>query len=313
MLPIDGRANPKVAKHHLQRADLLEQIIAVVPANQRDPWIRQVADSLSTAIQASDPGESVASRRLQSLHEQLEKAMPRSDLTAYVVYRQLQANYSTQISTSKDINQVQEDWLKKLASFAESYPKAEDTADALLQLGMVCEFLNKEDDARKWYRQLARDFPSSVQAAKARGAEKRLQLEGQPLTLRGPLLESPGQTFDIASLQGNVVAVYYWASWNSQCASDFAKLSQIQKDLQGKLKVVAINLDNEASEARQFLDGHAAPGTVLFQEGGLESELANSYGIMVLPTLFLVDKDGRVSNRNLPISSVEDEVRKLLK
>ncbi|MFO0927514.1 MAG: hypothetical protein U0736_10810 [Gemmataceae bacterium] len=41
------------AAHHLGRADVLEKIVNTVKAEERDPWIRQVADSLSSALQAS--------------------------------------------------------------------------------------------------------------------------------------------------------------------------------------------------------------------------------------------------------------------
>jgi thiol-disulfide isomerase/thioredoxin len=312
-LSVEPGPDARVAEHHLKRADLLEQIVAIVPAAQRDPWIRQVADSLSAAVQSSPPGQSAAEQRLQSLRAQLEKAMPKNDLTAYVVYRQLQAEYSRQISTQKDIGKVQETWLGKLTEFVKSYPNAEDTPDALLQLGMVNEFLNKKVEAENWYGQLASNFAESRQAAKARGAVRRLKLEGQRLTLTGPTLSDPGQTFDVARARGKVVVVYYWASWNSQAADDFVKLKGLLEAHRGKLEVVGVNLDNTTEEARAFLREHAAPGVQLHQDGGLESELATDYGIMVLPTLFLVDREGKVIQRNLHITGLEDEVKKLLK
>src|SRR5262249_59210599 len=48
--PADSSANAAaVVQHHLKRADLLERIVAEVKPEDRDPWIRQVADSLCTA------------------------------------------------------------------------------------------------------------------------------------------------------------------------------------------------------------------------------------------------------------------------
>jgi hypothetical protein len=51
----------------------------------------------------------------------------------------------------------------------------------------------------------------------------------------------------------------------------------------------------------------------LYQPGGLESPLARQYGIMVLPNLFLVGKDGKVVSRTVQMSNLEDEVKKLMK
>ena len=50
----------------------------------------------------------------------------------------------------------------------------------------------------------------------------------------------------------------------------------------------------------------------LFVPGGLESPLATQYGVMVLPNLFLVGKDGKVISRSVQTGTVEDELKKLL-
>ena len=50
----------------------------------------------------------------------------------------------------------------------------------------------------------------------------------------------------------------------------------------------------------------------LYQAGALESPLAVKYGILVLPNLFLVGKDGKVVSRSVQIGGLEDEVKKLL-
>ena len=179
--------------------------------------------------------------------------------------------------------------MDRLTKFVEAYPKAEDTPDALLQLGMVNEFLNKEVEAKNWYGVLVKNFADKPQAAKAEGAIARLGLEGQPLRLAGPKLDDSNVAYDVAEAQGKVVVVYYWASWNSQTASDFTKLKAMM-DTQGSkgVELVCVNLDNTAKEAHDFLAHAPAPGVHLFQAGGLESKLATEYGVMVLPNLFLV-------------------------
>ena len=131
--------------HHVARADLLEKIVYSADPKQRDPWIRQLADSLSSAAQAGTSAEAPAVVRLDSLEKQLVKAMPGSNLTAYVAFRRMQADYSVKLGKGeKDFNKVQQDWLEKLTGFVKAYPKGEDTPDAMLQAGMVCEFLGKD-------------------------------------------------------------------------------------------------------------------------------------------------------------------------
>jgi hypothetical protein len=117
----------------------------------------------------------------------------------------------------------------------------------------------------------------------------------------------------VASLRGKVVVVYYW--WNGQEAtSDFGKLKRLLEGYGAKgVELVTVNLDGSAAEAQRFLASNPSAGTHLYEAGGLESKLATSYGVQVLPNTFLVGKDGKVVSRNVQINSLEDEVKKLLK
>lgn len=303
--------NPEIAKYNLRRADLIEQIVAKVKPEDREQWIRQLADCLGAAVQHSAKGDAVAGKRLASLVEQLAKAMPGSALTGYVVFRDISADYALKLAAGTDLGKVQDLWLEKLVKFVTDYPKAEDTPDALLQLGMVSEFVGKESEAKKWYAHLAQNFANHALAPKAQGAVRRLELEGKAFDLSGPMLG--GGNFTMDQVRGKLVVVYYWASWNQQCVGDFAKL-KLLLDTYGSrgLTLVCVNLDNTPEEATAFLRKVQAPGVHIAQPGGLDSPLAAQYGVMVLPNLFLV-KDGKVHNRTVQVSTLEDEIKKTLK
>jgi thiol-disulfide isomerase/thioredoxin len=303
--------NAQVMAYNLARADLLEEIQRVVKPEEREQWIKQVADCLGTAAQNSPADNKKAYERLVRLEEQLVKAMPGSALAGYVTFREMQADYAAKLAGStNNFAKVQEDWLARLAKFVTDYPRGEDTPDALLQLGMVSEFVGKEIEAKKWYENLAKNFADNALAVKARGALRRLDLEGKPLELNGPMLQ--GGAFNVGQVQGKVVVVYYWASWNQQCLGDFAKL-KLLLDANKDVQLVCVNLDNTAAEATAFLQRSPAPGVHLFVPGGLESPLATQYGVMVLPNLFLVGKDGKVISRTVQVNNLEEEVKKALK
>jgi hypothetical protein len=312
----EGGPSAEVAQYHLKRANLLEQIVSRTKQAQRDSWIRQLADTLSSAAQSSPSSDTTALQRIGALQKSLVERLPGQNLTAYVTFREMQASYAAQLDPEKKANveKVQQAWIEKLSAFVQTYPQAEDTPDALLQLGQVNEFLNKEVEAKNWYAQLKKSFADRPQAAKAEGAIRRLNLEGQPLKLAGPTLEDPNQTFDVEQLHGKVVVVYYWASWNRDSSTDFTKLKQVLDNHGSKgVALVCVNLDGTAKEASAFVQRVSAPGTHLHQDGGLESKLATDYGFQLLPHLFLVGKDGKVVNRNVQLVNVEDEVKKLLK
>jgi hypothetical protein len=310
-----GEAKPEdLVKYNLERTDLIEKIIPMVKTDdERAQWVRQQADCLSAAAQNSPLADKAAYQRLTDLVGRLEKSLPAGNaLTAYVTFREMQAWYSDQLKPENvKFPDVAEPWLKRLGKFIKDYPTAEDAAEALLAAGWVSEMAGKEVEAKNWYGQLAKDFADTPQGAKGKGALRRINLEGSELALAGPTLD--GGTFDVAKLRGKVVIVYYWYSWKGGPVGDFAKLKQLL-DTYGKqgLELVTVNLDNSAKEAADFAKKQGAPGTHLFQEGGMDSKYAVEYGVMMMPNLFLVGKDGKVVSRTLQVENVEGEVKKQL-
>jgi hypothetical protein len=77
------------------------------------------------------------------------------------------------------------------------------------------------------------------------------------------------------------------------------------------LELVCVNLDNNASDAVNFLQQNRIDAVNLFQPGALDSPLAVKYGVLVLPNLFLVGKDGKVISHSVQINGLEDEIKKL--
>jgi hypothetical protein len=310
-------ANAEVVRYNLARAELIDKILAKSKPEEKEAWVRQIADCLSAAAQSSPANDKTAYKQLVKFEEQIAEAVPKSQLAAYVTYREMQADYNVRLLTSdqKELNKAQELWLERLAKFVKAYPNAEDTPEALVQLGMVNEFLDKEIEAKNWYAQLAKDFADKPQGLKGAGAIRRLELKGKVLKLAAPLMDNPNTVFDIDQMHGKAVVVFYWASvGGGTSASDFIKLKQVLDEYGQKgLELVCINLDMNLAEAKTFVQRAHAPGTHLHQSGGLESKVAVEYGVMALPNLFLVGKDGKVLSRTVQIANLEDEVKKAVK
>jgi hypothetical protein len=296
-------------EHHLQRADIVEQIIAEVKETDREQWIRQVADSLSSAAQTSPAKDNTAMTRLGRLVEQIVKAMPETNLAAYVTFRQMQAEYALKTNETTDFRKTQGEWAETLAKFVTTYSKADDTPDALLQLGTVNEFLDKEIDAKNWYGQLVKNFPETKIAARAKGAIRRLELDGQQVKLAGPTLKDPKAVMSLEQLRGKYVIVYFWASWTSQSVGDFAKLKLVL-DANKDVELVTVNLDRTADEAKAFLSKSPSPGTHLYQDTGMDAQLATDFGITLPPNMFLIGKDGKCITHATHSASVEQEIKK---
>jgi hypothetical protein len=311
--PMTGGADAASAAHHLKRADLLEKIQAAVK-DDREPWVRQLADSLSAAAQSSAAGDTRALTRLTALEQQLAKALPGHNLTAYVTFREMQSDNSMKsVAPQADLAKVQAEWVDRLTKFVSTYPKADDAPEAMLQLGIIAESVgNKNVEAKNWYAQTAKNYADKPQGAKAAGAVRRLELEGQTLALSSPTLKDPNTVFDVAQMRGKVVVVYFWASWNSLSATEFPKLKTILDANKG-VELVCVNLDAQAADAQAFLGRTPAPGIHLYQDKGMDGKLATDYGVLLPPTMFLVGKDGKVVSRNIQVGNLDEEIKKLTK
>ncbi|GBD35777.1 Thiol-disulfide oxidoreductase ResA [bacterium HR36] len=308
--------NAALARFYLDRAQLIEAILTKVkePAD-RILWVKQLADTLSSAAQASPQSDRTAYQRLVALAQQMQRSEPGSDLAAYVTFREIHTDYAIKsglASKPEDILTLQNRHVERLVQFAKSFPKAPETAEALWQIAMHLELQNKEAEAKTYYQQLVRHFPpSNPNVLKAQGALRRLNLEGKSWELTVPVVSLNGQNYHPASLQGKVVIVYYWASWCKSVPEDFARLRKLQQDLGSQtVEIVSINIDENQAEAVAILRNTNAPGIQLYAGGGPEGPAASYYGLMAFPHLFLIGRDGKVLNHALELSSLEASVRK---
>ena len=74
-----------------------------------------------------------------------------------------------------------------------------------------------------------------------------------------------------------------------------------------------MTLHNERSDVDEFLKANSVPGSQIFEPGGMESRLATEYGIISLPTMILIDPQGKVINRNIRTASeLERQLEKVL-
>ncbi|MEX2114689.1 MAG: TlpA disulfide reductase family protein [Pirellulales bacterium] len=294
-----------------QRADLLEKLAAESSDEKmRAMWIRQLADMLSAAVQTGTYPDGI--QRLKALEEKLKQNPPDEELAFYAQFRWMTAEHNRVLADpATDYAKIQTKWIEDLEAFVNDAKKYPDSADAMLELAISQEFAGEDDKALAWYDAIVKDFPESTAHAKATGAKTRLSSVGQPIPLQGQLANGNG-TFDLSKLRGKAVLVQYWATWCEPCKSDLPLLKELRSKYK-EFEVVGVNLDNNKNDMIDFLRTNNPGWPQLFEEGGLESRFATEMGIQTLPTMILIDKQGRVVDRNIRAQGLESELTKLLK
>ena len=311
--------NKEVETYYRKRIELVHQIIPLDKESERESWYKQLFDNMTA--QAQNSGDDAAIAMLKQLRDGVAAKMPGSNLAAYGAYREMWTRYAVGMAKIKDdrklIDALQEKWLDDLSDFVKKYSKADDTPDALSQLAIGCEFAGKIEEAKRWYKELFTSFPDHHHAPRARGSLARLNLVGNVLTLSAPLLNNRTKTFNITQLKGKVVIVHYWSRGSSNYEDDFTKLKRIMNQVGAKndVEMVSICLDDDDAKAKEAVAAAQLPGIHLFQASnnasGFNSPLATQYGIHILPTLFMVGRDGVVTNNALQIGDIQTELKRV--
>jgi cytochrome c biogenesis protein CcmG, thiol:disulfide interchange protein DsbE len=96
---------------------------------------------------------------------------------------------------------------------------------------------------------------------------------------------------ELSKYRGQVVLVDFWASWCVPCRQSFPWMTEMREKYGGRgLVIVAVNLDEDPDKAARFLKD--SPGDFVHEKdpnGGL----ARAYGVEVMPTSLLFDREGR--------------------
>ena len=115
---------------------------------------------------------------------------------------------------------------------------------------------------------------------------------GQPAPACPAELPNQQAAFSPDQYRGKVLLVDFWATWCSPCLQAIPFYNQLNQEKQKDgLEIVAINLNEEKSEALAFLQTHTLNYPVAFNPDG---ECPKRYEVQVMPSSFLIDKSGVV-------------------
>jgi thioredoxin-like negative regulator of GroEL len=298
-----ARSPALIAAYNLQQADTITQIIAQSKPADRATWIRQLADCLLAAASMNTDSDRIAMSRLTRLQQQLDRTEPGSSLTAYVTLQVLQAEYLTSLyAPGVDLQKVQVEWCHRLDTFVQTYPESEATPRALHEMALTSEALAKHENARRCCHYLVEHFPKDPLAAEAKRLLHWMDLDGRVLHLALPLLLTEDErfdaAFDIETLRGKLVIVYFWKSSMPNWRECFAALRKARAHYHDKgVEVLCVNMDETPKEARDQVRDSEAPGIQVFQRKGVDGYAGRRLGLPELPAMLLVGRDGRVVER----------------
>lgn len=302
-----------IIKYNVARAGILARLADEVPSeDEKNNWIRTRLEGIAAATQMKTFPNGL--EELQKAEQSLRTGQGDAKLIAFAAFQRLLAQYNLELEKAApaDRSKVQETWLKSLEAFVTEFPQAEESGDAMLQLAVTYEFNGSLPEATAWYTKLVKAYPQSASAKRGEGALRRIELKGKPLALAGNALT--GGKIDLAAYKGKVTLVIFWATWCTPCTEDLPQIQQLYQTYQKDgFEVIGVNLDGPGAPIQQYIQNYKVVWPHLHEEGALESRPAVEFGVISLPTMFLVDKAGVVVSSSATVDELKKTLPELLK
>jgi peroxiredoxin len=234
-----------------------------------------------------------ASAASRAMLANLEKAAPaerRADV-AFARISLAMRNFATADSAARD------NLLSQARSFQRAFPGDRRIAALLAEISALFDEAPGLKGAL--LREASRLTTDPELTARIADDMKRVAMLGKPVAMRFP--PDTGRGFDLANYRGKLVVVCWFADWSPPA---MLALRGVRDALSGfsrnQVQPIGISLDQERVVLARNLESLRLDWPVAFDGKGWESPLARDYGINALPTVWVLDREGKLRTLNVP-------------
>ncbi len=130
-----------------------------------------------------------------------------------------------------------------------------------------------------------------------------------------PFTSLDGRIVDLSKLKGKVVIVDFWATWCKPCITTMPHLKAIYNKYHDKgLEIISVSLDGKNMDVKikEVIKKQCLLWPQRYEGKGMNDPLARLFGIGSLPTIWLLDKSGKIVDRNARGERLESLIKKYL-
>ncbi|MEY4299053.1 MAG: hypothetical protein RIR25_289 [Verrucomicrobiota bacterium] len=177
--------------------------------------------------------------------------------------------------------------------FLETHP--DDARAPMLRLteAQALEAFDQER-ARGIYEETAKNDNKEICEA-AKSGLALMEMRAKPLELSFTSVD--GRKVDLAELRGKVVLIDFWATWCPPCVEEIPSLVKTYEKFKDQgLEIVGISLDSDEGALKKFTTENKMTWPQFFDGKGWDNEIAKRFSIKSVPTMWLLDREGKLAD-----------------
>jgi peroxiredoxin len=123
-----------------------------------------------------------------------------------------------------------------------------------------------------------------------------------------------GRLLSLSELKGKVILIDFWASWCGPCRHNNPRLAKLYNKYHEKgLEIYGISLDEDSEDWKKAVHHDKLLWIQVIDDKGWAAPSAAAYGVDMIPSSFLIDRQGIIRTVNEEGPELEISVKDLLK
>jgi len=123
-----------------------------------------------------------------------------------------------------------------------------------------------------------------------------------------------GRDVSLTQYHGRVVMINFWASWCGPCRRNNPRLVKLyNKYHTSGFEIYGVSLDEETDSWKAAVHHDKLEWIQVIDDKGWQAESASLYGVDMIPSSFLIDRNGVIRYINQEGSDLEKSVKILMK
>ena len=155
-----------------------------------------------------------------------------------------------------------------------------------------------------------------VSTTMAQDLDEKYAADLLPVGTKAPDLIDPLDSIHrIDDFHGRCLVLDFFATWCGDCRKDLPEMKRLHQvyDMEG-VEFLGVSFDTEPSVLQDFMDKESLPWRVISELKKMkETKMAKDYHIQWIPTMYLIDTEGRVLLATVEIDKLKAKLAELKK